>query len=154
MLVYQPLGQVAVDYCAIVIYGLCHRTYFLLGFFFEAGQAQTKTIQFAMDFILPPPLAPLCLFSTLWYTISNKSQRFVFLSPSFLGSLSDTRALGWSLRAIGRRGGRTSALELWLRDWVSFGSDKLVTFRPAVVEEGTWCCCYQVASMWTWLSLH
>lgn len=46
---YQPLGQVTVNYCAIVIYGHIEFVFF---FFFEAGLVQTKTIQFAMDFIL------------------------------------------------------------------------------------------------------
>lgn len=66
---YQPLGQVAVDYCAIVIYGLCHRISF-----FEANLLQTKTIQFAMDFILFFVFSTPFHFSTLWYTISNESQ--------------------------------------------------------------------------------
>lgn len=108
---YQPLGQVAVDYCAIVIYGLCHR----ICIFFEAGLVQTKTIQFAMDFAL----FFFHLSSTLRYTISNKSQSFVFLSPPLVCCSSNTPALGWSLRTIGKeggRGGRASALELWLRD--------------------------------------
>jgi len=35
-----------------------------------------------MDFVLSPP-PPSTSFSSLWYTISNKSQSFVFLSPSF-----------------------------------------------------------------------
>lgn len=45
---HQPPGQVAVDYCAIVIYGLCHRS-LIFYFFFQADLFHTKTIQFAVD---------------------------------------------------------------------------------------------------------
>lgn len=51
-----------------------------LSFFPKADLVQTKTIQFAMDFILFFFLS-VRLPSTLRYTISNKSQWFVFLSP-------------------------------------------------------------------------
>lgn len=102
---YQPLGQVAVDYCAIVIYGLCHR----IIIFFEADLLQIKTIQFATDFILFPPPPH---FSTLQHTISNKSQSFVFLSPSFLCFSQCWDGL-WGLQEDRGRGGRASALELW-----------------------------------------
>lgn len=53
------------------------------------------------------------LFSTLWYTISNKSQSFVFLSPSFLCCSSDAPALGWSLRTGGGRRKRRASVSTW-----------------------------------------
>lgn len=113
---YQPLGQVAVDYCAIVIYGLYHSICIFFFFFFEAGRAQTKTIQFAMDFSLSvfPPL-----LSTPWYTISNKSQSFVFLSPSFLCCSSDTAVLAWSQRTGGGRRKRRAmaSVSTWTLGW-------------------------------------
>lgn len=100
VMAYQPLGQVVVDYCAIVIYGLCHRIcIFFFLFFFEVGSNKVNSICNGFFFIL----FFLHPFFTLWYTISNKSQSFVFLSPSFLCSSADTPALGWSQRTGGGR---------------------------------------------------
>lgn len=121
---YQPLGQVAADYCAIVIYGLCHRI-----FFFFLKRAWFKQRQFNLQWI------SFCFFSTSCYTVSNKSQSFVILSLSFLYFFVSRPSVGMVSEDKGEeevRRGQASALELWLRDWVSFGSDKPMTFRPAV----------------------
>ena len=82
---YQLLGQVTVDW-AVVIYGFCH--------FWLANLVQTKTIQFAVDFLLS--------FLLHRYTISNKSQRLVRLSPR-LCCWARAWALGCSPRRKGRR---------------------------------------------------
>lgn len=139
---YQLLRQVTVD-CAVVIYGFCH---FCL-FFFWADLVQTKTIQFAVDFLLS--------FLLHCYTISNKSRRFVPLSPR-LCCWSYARASGWSQRTGGGGSGEeeegpASALELWLKDWASRGSDKPVTLRPGVEAEEVGCCfdlCDVISFFW------
>lgn len=51
---YQPLGQAAVDYCIVVIYGLCHRICMFLKW------AVVKERQFNLQWILFYLLFPLC----------------------------------------------------------------------------------------------
>lgn len=106
---YQPLGQLAVDYGAIVIYGLCHRIsiFLLKQARFKQRQFNLQWISFHVFFFFSH------LFSTLWYTISNKSQSFVFLSPSFLCCSSDAAASGWSLRTGGGRRKMRASVSTW-----------------------------------------
>lgn len=115
---YQLLGQVTVD-CAVVIYGFCHFCHFFFSFF-QADLVQTKTIQFAVDFLLS--------FLLHRYTISNKSRRFVRLSPRLccrayapaVGLVSEGSGGGGAGTGGGGWGavqeGPASALELWLKD--------------------------------------
>lgn len=57
----------------------------------------------------------------------------VFISFSVLF----TWRMGWS---TGRGFGPASALELWLRDWASFGSDKPLNSGPLAAEQSTQRC--------------
>lgn len=67
----------------------------------------------------------------------------VFISFSVLF----TWRMGWS---TGRGFGPASALELWLRDWASFGSDKPLNSGPLAAEQSTRRCCF----VWPWLDRH
>lgn len=115
---------------AVVIYDHCHR----ISIF--------KLRSFNLGWILLRLLFGH-LLSTAWSPAGDKSQPLVFLSPALLCCSSDTVVLGWTPGA----GGPASALELWLRDWVCFGSDTPLTFRPAVCSGATCCFYYLVLTV-------
>lgn len=86
---YHLLRQVAVDYCAAVIYGLCHRVGVFFSPLFCLKTNKDNSICSGFFALTAPPPPHTHTFSILWWTISNKSQLLVFLSP-FLCCSFDT----------------------------------------------------------------